>query len=364
MVSRLKLMSPLFIVVVLVPTLLATIYFGFLASDVYISESRFVVRSTEQTVTSPLSAVLSQTGLGGGPEGANSIKEYAVSRRAMQEVNADGLLTEAYASDDIFYLDRFGAFGFSTQEALYDYYLKKIGITEGATTQVLTLTTRAFAPDDAQRINQILLEQSEELVNSMSDRARADALGLAQEEVDTARAESRDAALALASFRDTEGIVDPELQSEIGLQMISKLQDELIAARTQLRQLETYTPRASQIPFLRTQINALEREIADGRNALAGERGSLSDSVARYQELQLNSEFAQAQLSVVLASLQQTRAEQRRKRAYVERIANPSLPDYAAEPRRLRNILATFVLGLLAWGVFSMLAVGVREHRD
>ena len=68
--------------------------------------------------------------------------------------------------------------------------------------------------------------------------------------------------------------------------------------------------------------------------------------------------------AVMLAALQETQAEQQRKRAYVERIADPSLPDYPAEPRRIRSILATFILGLLAWGVLSMLIVGVREHRD
>ena len=31
---------------------------------------------------------------------------------------------------------------------------------------------------------------------------------------------------------------------------------------------------------------------------------------------------------------------------------------------RVWNIIATFILGLLAWGVLSMLIVGIREHRD
>ncbi len=364
MLARLKSISPLFIAVVIVPTLVATIYFGFLASDVYISESRFVVRSPRQAAASPISAVLSSTGLGSGPEEANSIEEYVVSRRAMEEINQDGLLDEAYGDARIFFANRFGFLGYDTQEALFEYYLKRVTIAEGATTQVLTLTTRAYDPAEAQEINARLLRRSEELVNSLSERARADALALAEREVEEARAEARDAALAMAAFRDSAGVVDPQAQSEVGLQMISKLQDQLIAARTQLRQLETYTPEASQIPFLRTQIRALESEIADTRNELSGQSDSLSAATARYQELQLESEFAQQQLAIMLATLQETQAEQQRKRAYVERIADPSLPDYPAEPRRIRSILATFILGLLAWGVLSMLIVGVREHRD
>ena len=50
--------------------------------------------------------------------------------------------------------------------------------------------------------------------------------------------------------------------------------------------------------------------------------------------------------------------------AYVERVAQPSLPDDALEPRRLRGILATFVIGLVAWGILTLLLAGVREHRN
>lgn len=179
-----------------------------------------------------------------------------------------------------------------------------------------------------------------------------------------ARAAAQSAALALAAFRDSEGVIDPELQASAGLQMISKLQDQLIAAQTQLLQLQTYTPQASQIPYLRTQIRNLEREIAAQTGMLAGGRGSLSSSSARYQELRLASEYAEKQLGIALSAYQEAQAEARRKQAYVERISQPSLPDYAEYPKRLRSILATFVLGLLAWGVAAMLLVGIREHRD
>ncbi|OYX92442.1 MAG: hypothetical protein B7Y74_12115, partial [Novosphingobium sp. 35-62-5] len=37
-----------FLLAVILPTLLATLYFGFIASDVYISESRFVIKSPDQ----------------------------------------------------------------------------------------------------------------------------------------------------------------------------------------------------------------------------------------------------------------------------------------------------------------------------
>ena len=70
------------------------------------------------------------------------------------------------------------------------------------------------------------------------------------------------------------------------------------------------------------------------------------------------------QLASALASLESARNEAQRQQVYLERIAQPSLPDVAQEPRRLRSIAATFILGLVAWGILSMLVAGVREHQD
>ena len=52
--NRLKAISPLFLVVVLLPTLIATAYFGLLAEDIYVSESRILVRSPNTLALIPV----------------------------------------------------------------------------------------------------------------------------------------------------------------------------------------------------------------------------------------------------------------------------------------------------------------------
>lgn len=356
-------MTGLALLTVIIPTFVALVYFGLLAEDVYVSESRIVVRQPTQGPQSPLDMALDQTGFGAANEGNNTVIAYLQSRAAISEANADGALKSAYSAPALFWFDRFGLFGASDEE-FYRYFQDKLEIEEGATTQVLTIRVRAFNAKRAQSINARLVEQSEALVNSLSERAQADLITIAEGEVEEAAQKARNAAVELARFRNASGIVDPVQESEVGLQMISKLQDGLIAAQTRLRQLQTYTPDASQIPFLRTQVRDLQAEIEKARAGLTGGQSSLSSALTRYQELQVDSEFAEKQLAASRASLQEARAEARRKQAYLEKIAAPSLPDYAIEPRRFRSILATLVLGLLAWGVLSMLAIGVREHRD
>lgn len=361
---RLKNLGPIFFVTVVLPTLAALLYFGLFASDVYVSEARFVVRSPSKAAVTSLGQVLNNGGLTGATEESNAVLEYLESRSAVSDVNRDGYLARAYGGDGIFVLDRFGGLRAANRERLYRYYLNKVKAENETTTQVLHLTVSAFTARDARAINERLLERSEALVNRLSDRARTDALALATREVDEAQARARRSAVALADYRNSSRIIDPEKQAAARLQMVSKLQDELISAQTQLKQMETYTPQATQIPYLRTQVASLQREIAAQTASIAGGAGSLSSTAARYQVLLLDSELAGKQLAATLISLQDARAEARRKRAYVERISDPSLPDYAVEPQRMRGIAATLALGLLTWGILSVLLAGVREHRD
>jgi len=144
--------------------------------------------------------------------------------------------------------------------------------------------------------------------------------------------------------------------------MISKLQDQLIAAKTELAQLQQYTPENPRIPVVGTQIGTIQGEINRAMGQVAGNRGSLAASAVRYQRLILESQFSDKQLAASLATLEDARSEAQRKQAYVERIVQPNVPDAPLEPRRLRGIFATLALSLLAYGILRMLLAGVKEH--
>ena len=356
-----KLLFGLFVVL---PTLLASIYFGILASDVYVSESKFVVRSPDRPAATGIGAALAgATGLSSGSNEVFAAKAYVESRDALRSINEDNAFRNAYNRASIWVGDRFGSFGTDDSfEQLYKYYQKKVKVETDATTSISTLTVRAYSPDDALAINEQILQMAEDTINRMNERSRADLIKYAEEEVEEAKDQSRQAGAALASFRNRYGVVDPEIQATAKLEMISKLQDQLITARTQLRQLRQFAPRNPQIPSIETQIETLEAEIETQSTTLTGSNRSLAAKSAEYQRLTVENEFTDQQLAVTLASLQEARNDARRQQVYVQRIAEPNLPDSPIEPRRLRAILATFALGLLAWGIASMLVAGIKEH--
>jgi capsular polysaccharide transport system permease protein len=80
--------------------------------------------------------------------------------------------------------------------------------------------------------------------------------------------------------------------------------------------------------------------------------------------LQLDREFADQQLAIAMAALEAARNEAQRQQLYLETIAKPNRPDTAIYPRRVFGVIATFLLGLVAWGIAALLIAGVREHKQ
>jgi capsular polysaccharide transport system permease protein len=363
--SRLRNLNRLFLVTVVIPTLLSIVYFGLIASDVYVSESRFVVRSPEKQSGGALGLVLKSAGFASAGEEVYAVQDYALSRDALRSLNEKNNIYNAFANANVDPINRFGLMPFDPSfEGLFRYYKSMVKSEHDATSSITTLTVRAYSAKDAHDINARILALSEALVNKLNARGQSDLIGYAQNEVANAETRSREAALALSAYRNQEAIVDPEKQAQVQLQLVSKLQDELISTREQLLQLRQFTPQNPQIEFLSAKVASLQNDIDRETSNVAGSNRSLAGKVARYQRLALESQFADRQLAISMASLEEARNEARRKQIYLERIVQPNRPDIATEPRRLRGIVATFVLGLVSWAILTMLLAGLKEHKD
>lgn len=353
----------LFLLTVVLPTLIAIIYYGFIAADVYISESRFVVRSPERQVSSPLGGLLKGTGFSRAQDDSYTIQDYIISRDAMSSLDKKYDLRNIFSKGDA--INSFPGIDWDDSfENMHRYYQKVVGVRFDPASSIGVLTVRTFAPEDAYHINAHLLEQAERLVNQLNERGRKDMIDFATQEVQQAEEKAKQAAIALANYRNQKGVINPEQQTSIPLQQIAKLQDELISAKSLLLQLQMNSKENPQIPVLRKRIGLLQSEIESESKKVTGGNTSLASKAAEFQRLALEKEFADKQLASALASLEQARSDAQRQQLYLERIAQPNLPDASLEPRRLRAIAAVFVLGLIAWGVLSMLIAGVKEHMD
>ncbi len=68
------------------PTLVAGVYYFAIASDLYLSEAKFIVRSPKQVQTSTLGALLQTTGLGRAADDTAAVQDFIMSRDAVRKL--------------------------------------------------------------------------------------------------------------------------------------------------------------------------------------------------------------------------------------------------------------------------------------
>ena len=363
--NRARTVNGLFFISVLVPTILAIVYFGFVASDVYISESRFVVRNPQRQMQSGLGAILQNTGFTRSQDDTYSVHDYVLSRDALYELDKQIDVRKSYSSNEADFINRFPGIDWDHSfESFYRYYRKRISIDYDTASSITVLKIRAFTANDSLKINELLLQMGERLVNNLNNRSRQDLIFIAQQEVNASEERSKIASLALSGFRAQQSVFDPEKQSALQLQGIAKLQEELLSTQAKLSQLQQLSPINPNISALISQVDWLKTSIENEKSLVTGATRSLSTKSASFDRFALEKVFADRQLATALATLEAAKSEAVRKQLYLERLVQPNLPDKAMEPRRVRGIVTVLLLGLIAWGVLSLLVASVKEHAD
>ena len=352
------------VLTVIAPTCVAILYYGLFASDVFISESRFLVRSPQHQAQSGLfGEILQGSGLTHSQDDTYSVHDYILSRDALHELDAKLGVRKAFTSKHVDPLNRFpGLYWDDSFEEFYRYYGKHVGVDYDNASSISTLTVRAFTAQDAEQINDLLLQMSERLVNTLNERSRQDLIRYAADEVKIATEKATAAAVAMFEYRSKHEIFAPDQQAALQLESVSKIQEDLIATEAQLAQVRKLSPNNPQITGLESRADTLRHAIATEAAKVTSANGSFSARSPNFERLTVESVFADKQLGVALADLETARNEALRQQLYLERLVQPNLPDRAMEPRRIRSVFTVLLVGLIAWGVVSLLIAAVREH--
>ena len=350
-------------IVVGIPTLLATLYFGLLASDVYISESRFAIRSAKGGgSTGGLAAILSSPIVSSGGQESLVVADYVHSQDMLQRVQERLNIASHFASDEVDWLSRLS--DTATQEDTLDYFIDKVELVRDSASDVLTLRTRAYDPATAQQLGQLIIDLSENLVNTMSSRIEDDALNTAHDELERAIEKVRFASAAITEFRNTNASINPTAESSALLGITTGIESKLVEARAELSEKQAYMRDSSpEVVSLKNRVNALSRQLRLEKGRVVGAGGQeMSGLIQGYQPLVLEQEIAQQQYASALTSLEVARVEAQRKKQYLITFIQPNLPDEALEPRRLSQILTVLVFSFLFYAVGALMWSALKDH--
>ncbi len=358
--------NPWFVVGVILPVLLSSMYFFGIASDQYVSESRFVIKAPNQrsAQTTSFANLIQSTGLSSGQEQSNQVIDFVRSRSALETLEKKLNIKQTYSRSGIDFLSRFPRFWEDEAfEDLFDYYKDKIAISRDSDTGLVVLRTVAFSPKEAAAINELLLQQSEMLVNQLNENARNKAISEAENRVVEAQARVNAALKAVSDYRSQARLVEPLKEATGVVEIANRLIVERAALEAQLSTVRQVTPDHPSIPVLREQIASLTREIERQNSRLVGSgTNTISRKLPDYEALVLEQELASQLLVLSQTSLEQARTEALKQQFYLERVVEPNVPDLPEYPKGLKTVLTILGFTLCLYFIIWMFVVGILEH--
>jgi len=358
-----------FIALVMVPTLIASVYYTFVASDQYVSEFRFAVRDSKSAAKgnsgdANISGLLAGMSSPNGPENY-IVVDYLKSRQAVDDLMEKIDVKSKYTRSSIDWWSRFDAS--KPMEAFAGYWQSMITANYDQVTGIAIAQVRAFSPGDAHELAVALLDQSEELINRIANRPQLDAIESARAEVKHAEARLEAIRAELLSFRNTEQVIDPNasiVTSNIATaQMLRTNLTQLLAELGTLR--ERLDEKAPSVQVLQSKIRATQEQLSEIEKRVAnGADGSksLSTVVARFEQLELDRQFAQTQLLTAMQSLERARMSALEKHMYVTPFVQPVRAESPSYPRRLLSIMVTMLFCFLLWTISLLVFRSIREH--
>lgn len=355
-----------FVVMVVIPSLVAFLYLEFMASEQYVAEAKFTISGGELpssdaigSITGvPLVAIIQDTLI---------VTNYIQSRPAVEKLDTQVGLRVRYARPDADWLSRFNPK--KPVEKLVDYWKHMSSVSITMPSGIVNLRVWAFTPKDAVTIANSVLEISESLINDINERMTHDAVFEAEQELNRSFDRLTKAQVALETARNDTGLIDAVKVSD----SINKLLTDTRSTLLQLQQeyatdVKYVAADAPQMRALKARIDTTTLQIAELESKLtqtklsSPDQPTLASSMTKFSELDLEHDVADKLYIGAAASLEMARIMAEHKMMYIDTFVRPVAPQEAEYPRRLLFSAAIFGGSLAIWGLCLGVATLIRNY--
>lgn len=363
-----------FLIMVLIPTAIASIYYVMVASPQYQVETQFAVRGSSQSsvATMGLGSLLGGTTTQTGDSYivTSYVESLQLIRDVQQELGID--LREFYTRDHIDWLYRIEPD--MPLEKFTEYWRDMTEVSFNATTGNTTLYVYAFSAEDSKAIADAVLKVSERLVNQLSEDNRQQVMQVASKQVDRAEERLRKVQAEVRKLRVEEKITDPVALAALQNQTLSTLRGNLSNLKTRhTALLKSVSPEAPQAKSIQKQIDALEAQIAEqeaqlGSTSPTGEKlspedkANLAEVLNKFEELTIEQGFATQAYTTALAAFETAIVEAQRQERYFATFVSPTRPEIALYPMRYLDSFIAFLVLLAAWMATQFIYRSFRDH--
>ena len=373
--GRLPPLLTTFLLFVLAPTLALAGYFGLIAGDQYTAEMRFAVRAVESdrqsaapagggaSVNTPLAGAATGFNFIAPSQSAYLVTSYVRSRAAVDELSKTIDLRAIFRRPEADFWARLKR-GASIDQ-LTHYWLNMVDATVDTMSGIVTVRVNTFRPEDSLEVATLLMRQSENLVNRISDRARREATAVAENEVRASFSKVQDTYRALNTFRDAVAFIDPnQTNAEIVKLMAGVVVERLRIENEIFVSSRSLSADAPSLKILQTQRASLDKQIEDLQKKLTGgQPGAVATALAQFQELDLQRQLAERLYALAQTDLERARLRAERQDIFFSVFVPPALPEYAYFPRRVASVVLSFIALTVFWSIGMLILASIDDHR-
>lgn len=355
-----------FVLFVIVPVAAAAWYLYERAADQYASSMGFSVRKEEAANAAEVIGGIVGFGTGDTSD-TDILYEFIQSQALVEMIDARLDLRSLYSkpeNDPVFTIAKDAPI-----EDLVSYWRRMVTIYYDGASGLIETRVLAFTPEDAQTVTQAIFDESSKTINKLTAVARDDATRYARDELALAEQRLRDARSALTEFRARTQIVDPAIDVQGQMGLLTTLQGQLAEALIELDLLLDNTREGDpRIRQAEQRISVIENRIAEERSKIGiGETSAgtqaFASLVGDYESLIVDREFAEQSYLAARANLDAAQAEAQRQTRYLAAYTQPTLAQSSEYPQRPMILVVFGLFALAAWSVGALIYYSIRDRR-
>lgn len=355
--------------IIVIPMVIAIIYYAFLAVDRYASTAQVVV--------------VDSVGASGLAQQAAGAAILATSARQVSKQETIFLLSYlsspdllAVLEDKLKWHEHFAEqssdpFYWITEkvsrEDLLDYYQRLITVHVDQLTGLLTVEVQGLTPEFAHSALKEMLGQSQKFINDLSRQLASDQVGFAEEELIKARTDYENKRATLIEFQSKNSILDAEAAAKSQAGIIATLEATLATEHASLNGLlATLNPNSPQVRQQKNRVSAIEKQLAFEKKALVSSSidGHLNVVAADYRKLTVDAEVAEDAYKLSVSALQNAKIEANKNIHSLVTVVQPNMPEDYTYPQKIYNLFTLFIILLFIYGITRFVISSIEDHRD
>ena len=196
-------------------------------------------------------------------------------------------------------------------------------------------------------------------------------LAQAKADAETAQARLRNAYLALQTFRNRWGIIDPVKSAENTMSTLLSMRKDKIKNENDLQVLRASNldEKSRSIQVLVANVAAIDHQIKDLQEQLTREgvnsdgTPTMANALLEYEGLVVERTIAEKLNESAINLLDRARVSADKQQIFIAVFVPPVLPLDSLYPMRWHALFVAFFCFLVLWSSISLVVAGVKDQR-